>query len=228
MEKYDTVSHTEGGDDETKREVPKITDSSMKKTFAELDWNFATVLVAVLTVPALQPIRWEESNPGSKTANMIRCVRKADLPPLSPSATAYRPHTGNHRHRQRRTRMPAAGAAAPAVDEGAGQPQEDPELPEQRPREGGRSSFMRPLVVLALPGMYLFYKYNQYRQEQRELSRRRVTERELQHLHHKIGAHANCSSLSVFNNENKEGSISTTPAMAVEVVVRFVLRFSFP
>ena len=82
--------------------------------------------------------------------------------------------------------MPAAGAAAPAVDEGAGQPQEDPELPEQRPREGGRSSFMRPLVVLALPGMYLFYKYNQYRQEQRELSRRRVTERELQHLHHKI------------------------------------------
>ncbi|KYM79088.1 hypothetical protein ALC53_10425 [Atta colombica] len=136
--------------------------------------------------------------------------------------------------------MPAAGAAAPAVDEGAGQPQEDPELPEQRPREGGRSSFMRPLVVLALPGMYLFYKYNQYRQEQRELSRRRVTERELQHLHHKIsfiikisdeiafGAHANCSSLSMFNNENKEGSISTTPAVAVEVVVRFVFRFSFP
>jgi len=48
--------------------------------------------------------------------------------------------------------MPAAGAAAPTIDEGAGQPQEDPELPEQRPREGGRSSFMRPLVVLAYPG----------------------------------------------------------------------------
>ncbi|KYQ55730.1 hypothetical protein ALC60_05372, partial [Trachymyrmex zeteki] len=205
-------------------------------------WNFATVLVAVLIVPASQPIRWQESNPASNLSReyIIRCARNVDLPPLSPSATTCRPHTGNHRHRQRRTRMPAAGAAPPAVAEGAGQPQEDPELPEQRPREGGRSSFMRPLVVLALPGMYLFYKYNQYRQEQRELSRRRVTERELQHLHHKIpfiihisdeiafGAHANCSNLSMFNNENKEGSISTTPAVTVEVVVRFVFRFSFP
>ncbi|KYN32956.1 hypothetical protein ALC56_12772, partial [Trachymyrmex septentrionalis] len=164
-EKYDTVSHTEGGDDETKREAPKITDSSMERTFAEVYKNLAKHL---------------------------------------------------HRKNSLLGRMPAAGAAAPTIDEGAGQPQEDPELPEQRPREGGRSSFMRPLVVLALPGMYLFYKYNQYRQEQRELSRRRVTERELQHLHHKIpfiihisdeiafGAHANCSSLSMFNNENKE------------------------
>ncbi|KAK0166317.1 hypothetical protein PV328_004750 [Microctonus aethiopoides] len=52
--------------------------------------------------------------------------------------------------------------------------------------QGARAGLMKPLVVLALPGMYLFYKYSQYRREQRELSRRRITERELQHLHHKI------------------------------------------
>lgn len=86
-------------------------------------------------------------------------------------------------------RMPAAGAAAmPAVAEGAGQLEDLDEPPEPRARGGGggRTGLMKPLVVLALPGMYLFYKYSQYRREQRELSRRRVTERELQHLHHKI------------------------------------------
>lgn len=83
--------------------------------------------------------------------------------------------------------MPAAGAAVPAVAEGAGQLEDLDEPPEPRARGGGgRTGLMKPLVVLALPGMYLFYKYSQYRREQRELSRRRVTERELQHLHHKI------------------------------------------
>ncbi|XP_020284157.1 arginine/serine-rich protein PNISR [Pseudomyrmex gracilis] len=83
--------------------------------------------------------------------------------------------------------MPAAGAAVPAVAEGAGQLEELDEPPEPRARgNSGRAGLMKPLVVLALPGMYLFYKYSQYRREQRELSRRRVTERELQHLHHKI------------------------------------------
>nr|XP_012218276.1 PREDICTED: putative protein TPRXL isoform X3 [Linepithema humile] len=83
-------------------------------------------------------------------------------------------------------RMPAAGAAVPAVAEG-GQLEDLDEPPEPRARGGGgRAGLMKPLVVLALPGMYLFYKYSQYRREQRELSRRRVTERELQHLHHKI------------------------------------------
>ncbi|XP_077295414.1 uncharacterized protein LOC143917709 [Arctopsyche grandis] len=48
------------------------------------------------------------------------------------------------------------------------------------------SALMRPFVVLALPGMYLFYKYNQYKQQQIENTRRKVTERELQHLNHKI------------------------------------------
>ncbi|KAK2577194.1 hypothetical protein KPH14_003345 [Odynerus spinipes] len=83
--------------------------------------------------------------------------------------------------------MPAAGAAVPEVAEGAGQLGELDEPPEPRVRgPSGRAGLMKPLVVLALPGMYLFYKYSQYRREQRELSRRRVTERELQHLHHKI------------------------------------------
>ncbi|CAH2043975.1 unnamed protein product, partial [Iphiclides podalirius] len=49
-----------------------------------------------------------------------------------------------------------------------------------------RAPLMRPLVVLALPGMYLLYKYNQYRQQQMETARRRVTERELMHLNTKI------------------------------------------
>lgn len=48
------------------------------------------------------------------------------------------------------------------------------------------SPLMKPLVVLALPGMYLFYKYNQYKRQQQEQNRRKVTERELAHLNHKI------------------------------------------
>ncbi|XP_024939018.1 chromatin assembly factor 1 subunit A-B isoform X2 [Cephus cinctus] len=83
--------------------------------------------------------------------------------------------------------MPAAGAAVAEVAEGAGHLEGLVEPPEPRERgPTGRAGLMKPLVVLALPGMYLFYKYSQYRREQRELSRRRVTERELQHLHHKI------------------------------------------
>ncbi|CAH0725594.1 unnamed protein product, partial [Brenthis ino] len=53
-------------------------------------------------------------------------------------------------------------------------------------RATSSSSLMRPFVVLALPGMYLLYKYNQYRQQQMETARRRVTERELMHLNTKI------------------------------------------
>lgn len=53
-------------------------------------------------------------------------------------------------------------------------------------RAPSSSSLMRPFVVLALPGMYLLYKYNQYRQQQMETARRRVTERELLHLNTKI------------------------------------------
>ncbi|XP_048479228.1 nucleolar protein 58 [Plutella xylostella] len=56
-------------------------------------------------------------------------------------------------------------------------------MPQRAPPTSG---LMRPLVVLALPGMYLLYKYNQYRQQQMETARRRVTERELLHLNTKI------------------------------------------
>lgn len=54
------------------------------------------------------------------------------------------------------------------------------------PRNLADSPLMKPFVVLALPGMYLFYKYSQYKQQQQEQCRRKVTERELAHLNHKI------------------------------------------
>ncbi|XP_023163385.1 serine/arginine repetitive matrix protein 1 isoform X2 [Drosophila hydei] len=47
----------------------------------------------------------------------------------------------------------------------------------------GRKS---PLEALALPGVMLAYKYSQFRQRRREAASRRVTERELSALHHKI------------------------------------------
>ncbi|GAB0093978.1 Histone domain-containing protein [Sergentomyia squamirostris] len=43
-----------------------------------------------------------------------------------------------------------------------------------------------PLEALALPGAILAYKYSQFRQRRREAANRRVTERELSALHHKI------------------------------------------
>lgn len=43
-----------------------------------------------------------------------------------------------------------------------------------------------PLEALALPGVMLAYKYSQFRQRRREAASRRVTERELSALHHKI------------------------------------------
>lgn len=49
-----------------------------------------------------------------------------------------------------------------------------------------QSPLMKPFVVLALPGMYLFYKYNQYKRRRKENAKRRLTERELQHLNNKI------------------------------------------
>lgn len=43
-----------------------------------------------------------------------------------------------------------------------------------------------PLETLAMPGAILAYKYSQFRQRRREAASRRVTERELSALHHKI------------------------------------------
>lgn len=59
-------------------------------------------------------------------------------------------------------------------------------LPITMPRNLATSALIKPLVVLALPGMYLYYKYNQYKRQQQEQTRRKVTERELAHLNHKI------------------------------------------
>lgn len=47
----------------------------------------------------------------------------------------------------------------------------------------GRKS---PFEVIALPGAILAYKYSQFRQRRREAASRKVTERELTALHHKI------------------------------------------
>ncbi|CAF4810548.1 unnamed protein product [Pieris macdunnoughi] len=68
------------------------------------------------------------------------------------------------------------------------------------------STLMRPFVVLALPGMYLLYKYNQYRQQQMETARRRVTERELLHLNTKI-----VSNSSFKNNISPAAELSCSP-----------------
>ena len=48
------------------------------------------------------------------------------------------------------------------------------------------ASLTRPLVALAVPGMFLVCKYHQYRRAHQEASRRRAAERELHHLNHKI------------------------------------------
>ncbi|KAL1494952.1 hypothetical protein ABEB36_010453 [Hypothenemus hampei] len=45
---------------------------------------------------------------------------------------------------------------------------------------------IKPFAVLALPGMYLFYKYSQYKRKRKENATRRLAERELQHLNTKI------------------------------------------
>jgi len=78
-------------------------------------------------------------------------------------------HKGDDRKNQRRQRRTSLSTPALTM-----------------PRGLTSSAFMKPFVVLALPGMYLFYKYNQYRRQQQEQNRRKVTERELAHLNHKI------------------------------------------
>ncbi|XP_052826334.1 uncharacterized protein LOC128248688 [Octopus bimaculoides] len=55
-------------------------------------------------------------------------------------------------------------------------------MPANRPASPAR----KPLPALALPGMYLVYKYNEYKRQRQEQHRRKVTERELDHLNHKI------------------------------------------
>ena len=47
-------------------------------------------------------------------------------------------------------------------------------------------SLLKPFEALAVPGMYLVYKYNQFKRQQQENSRRKVAEKELAHLNSKI------------------------------------------
>lgn len=54
------------------------------------------------------------------------------------------------------------------------------------PGKAVSSALMKPLVVLALPGMYLVYKINEFKRHQQEMNRRKVTERELANLNSKI------------------------------------------
>ena len=44
----------------------------------------------------------------------------------------------------------------------------------------------KPLSAIAVPGMYLFYKYSEFKRQQQESHRKKVTEKELDHLNHKI------------------------------------------
>ena len=49
------------------------------------------------------------------------------------------------------------------------------------------SSLMKPLAAgLAIPGLYLMYKFHEYREKERKRERRRFTERDLQTLNRKI------------------------------------------
>lgn len=45
---------------------------------------------------------------------------------------------------------------------------------------------LEALEIMKMPGVILAYKYTQFRQRRREAESRRVTERELNALHHKI------------------------------------------
>jgi hypothetical protein len=48
------------------------------------------------------------------------------------------------------------------------------------------SPLAKPLSAIAVPGMYLFYKYSEFKRQQQEVHRKKVTEKELDHLNHKI------------------------------------------
>lgn len=44
----------------------------------------------------------------------------------------------------------------------------------------------KPHSAITVPGMYLFYKYSEFKRQQLESHRKKVTEKELDHLNHKI------------------------------------------
>lgn len=52
--------------------------------------------------------------------------------------------------------------------------------------KGSSSTFSKSLTAIAVPGVYLFYKYSEFKRQQHEIHRNKVTEKELDHLNHKI------------------------------------------
>ncbi|XP_046349985.1 mitochondrial ubiquitin ligase activator of NFKB 1-like [Haliotis rufescens] len=56
-------------------------------------------------------------------------------------------------------------------------------MPHGRP---SHSPLLKPFSALATPGMYLFSKYNEYKRQQQEQQKRKVTEKELENLNQKI------------------------------------------
>ena len=48
------------------------------------------------------------------------------------------------------------------------------------------SGLAKPLSIFVVPGMYLYYKYNEYKRHQEEIHRNTITEKELNHLNAKI------------------------------------------
>ncbi len=70
----------------------------------------------------------------------------------------------------------APGSPAPTAGAQAQQTQQ------QQQQQG----VFKPLGVLAMPGLYLVYKYNQFKRQQQENNRRKLAERELNNLNNKI------------------------------------------
>ena len=54
------------------------------------------------------------------------------------------------------------------------------------PKTDRPSRLAKSFSVLVIPGMYLFYKFNEYKRHHEEINRKKVTEKELDHLNHKI------------------------------------------
>lgn len=115
--------------------------------------------------------------------------------PLSPSSPSTDPICENPRRSQRRHRSSSRRKIVDNVNfhslqnpPSPRQPATPPSSPQRRFFGGSRpmASLAKPLVALAVPGMFLVCKYHQYRRQHQEAARRRAAERELHHLNRKI------------------------------------------
>ncbi|KAK8789220.1 uncharacterized protein LOC144123661 [Amblyomma americanum] len=116
--------------------------------------------------------------PGRPSCDVSRdAVHPAPALPDRPAADV----TGERRQRRMRCCEPAAVA-----DRGGSPSGHEAGAAAAAGRRAMPSGIMKPLVVLAFPGMYLVYKISEFKRQQQEHNRRKVTERELAHLNHKI------------------------------------------